>query len=47
VTLGHRTLNGRVEIVSDIPAGVEIVDGPTAVLEVGRRATIMGRESGT
>ena len=47
VTLGHRTLDGRVEVVSGVPEGVEIVNGPTAGLKVGRRATIMGRESGT
>jgi HlyD family secretion protein len=41
VTLGHRTLDGRIEIVSGVPEGVEIIDGPTAGLEVGRRATIV------
>lgn len=42
VTLGHRTLDGRVEIVSGVPDGAQIVDVPIAGLEVGRRATIAG-----
>lgn len=45
VTLGHRTLDGRVEIVSGVPEGAEIVDGPTTGFRVGRRATIANRET--
>jgi HlyD family secretion protein len=45
VTLGHRTLDGRVEIVSGVPEGAEIVDGPATGLRVGRRATIANRET--
>jgi HlyD family secretion protein len=41
VALGHRTLDGRVEITSGMPEGSEIVDGPTVGLEVGQRATIV------
>lgn len=44
VALGHRTLDGRVEIIDGVPEGVEIVNGPIAGLKVGRRATIVGRE---
>jgi HlyD family secretion protein len=40
VTLGHRTLDGRVEIVSGVPEGAELVDGPSKGLRAGRRATI-------
>jgi HlyD family secretion protein len=45
VTLGHRTLDGRVEIVSGVPEGAEIIDGPTTGFSVGRRATIANRET--
>jgi HlyD family secretion protein len=44
VALGHRTLDGRVEIVSGVPEGAEIVDGPASGLEVGRKATILASE---
>jgi HlyD family secretion protein len=46
VTLGHRTLDGQVEIVSGVPEGAEIVNGPIAGLKVGWKATIVGRERG-
>ncbi|MFZ1413904.1 MAG: hypothetical protein WAS73_04900 [Defluviicoccus sp.] len=46
VNLGHRTLDGRVEIASGVPAGVEIVNGPVAGLKIGRRATIVASEKG-
>jgi HlyD family secretion protein len=46
VTLGHRTLDGQVEIVSGVPEGAEIVDGPVTGLKAGWKATIVGRESG-
>lgn len=45
VTLGHRTLDGRVEIAGGVPEGAEIVDGPTTGFRVGRRATIANRET--
>jgi HlyD family secretion protein len=41
VTLGQRTLDGRVEIVSGVPEGAELVDGSVAGLEVGRKASIV------
>jgi HlyD family secretion protein len=44
VGLGHRTLDGRVEIVSGVPEGAEIADGPIAGLKVGRKATIVASE---
>jgi hypothetical protein len=44
--LGHRTLDGQVEIVSGVPEGAEIVDGPITGLKVGWKATIVGRERG-
>jgi HlyD family secretion protein len=40
VTLGHRTLDGRVEIVGGVPEGVELVTGPTAGLAIGRQVVI-------
>jgi HlyD family secretion protein len=45
VTLGHRTLDGRVQIVSGAPDGAELVEGPTTGFRVGRRATIANRET--
>ena len=44
VALGHRTLDGRVEIAGGVPEGAEIVDGPIAGLKVGRKATIVASE---
>jgi HlyD family secretion protein len=41
VTLGQRTLDGRVEIKSGVPEGAALVDGPVAGLQVGRKATIV------
>ncbi len=40
VSLGHRTLDGRVEILGALPEGAEIVDGPIARLKIGRKASI-------
>jgi HlyD family secretion protein len=40
VTLGQRTIDGRVEIVSGLPEGGELVTSPTSGLKVGRRVTI-------
>jgi HlyD family secretion protein len=40
VTLGQRTLDGRVEIVRGVPEGAELVTGPTSGLAVGRRVVI-------
>jgi HlyD family secretion protein len=45
VTLGRRTLDGRVEIVSGVPEGTEIVNGPIAGLEVGRKASIVASKA--
>jgi HlyD family secretion protein len=44
VTLGQRTLDGRVEIVSGLPEGAEIVNGPTAEFRVGRKVTVAAGE---
>ncbi|MFP4538501.1 MAG: efflux RND transporter periplasmic adaptor subunit [Dichotomicrobium sp.] len=45
VTIGHRTLDGRVEIVGGVPKGAEIVEGPTTGLQEGRRAIVVaGKE---
>lgn len=41
VTLGHRTLDGRVEITGGMPDGAEIVDDAAAGLKIGRRAVIV------
>jgi HlyD family secretion protein len=46
VALGHRTLDGRVQIVSGLPEGAEIIHGPIAGLAVGRKAVIVAGESG-
>jgi len=44
VVLGHRTLDGRVEIAGGVPDGAEIVNGPVTGLEVGRSVTIVASE---
>jgi HlyD family secretion protein len=41
VTLGQRTLDGRVEIVSGVRRRGELIDGSVAGLEVGRKPTIV------
>jgi HlyD family secretion protein len=40
VTLGQRTLAGRVEIVGGVPEGAELVSGPATGLAIGRRVVI-------
>lgn len=40
ISLGQRTLDGRVEILGGLPEGAEVVDGLIAGLKIGRRATI-------
>jgi HlyD family secretion protein len=40
VTLGHRTLDGRVEIVGGVPEGAELVTGPVTGLAIGRSVVI-------
>ncbi|MEP0337174.1 MAG: efflux RND transporter periplasmic adaptor subunit [Alphaproteobacteria bacterium] len=40
VALGHRTLDGRVEIVGDLPPGAQLVEGPAAGFKEGRKAKI-------
>jgi HlyD family secretion protein len=44
VTLGQRTIDGRMEIVSGIPEGAEVVVSPLSGLNVGRKATIKTAE---
>ncbi len=44
VTLGQRTIDGRVEIVSGVPNEAELVTSPTTGLTVGRRVVIAKRE---
>ena len=45
VALGQRTLDGRVEIVTALPSGVEIVNGPTTGFRIERRAKIAVSEA--
>lgn len=40
ISLGQRTLDGRIEILGGLPEGAEVVDGPTAGLKIGRKAII-------
>jgi HlyD family secretion protein len=40
VNLGQRTLDGRVEIVSGVPEGAELVSGPATGLATGRQVVI-------
>jgi HlyD family secretion protein len=44
VELGQRTLDGRAEIVSGVPAGAVIVNGPAAGFRIGRKVTIAAGE---
>jgi HlyD family secretion protein len=44
VSLGQRTLDGRVEIVSGVPEGAELVNGPTTGFRLGRKVTIAASE---
>jgi HlyD family secretion protein len=44
VTLGQRTLDGRVEIAGGVPEGAELVTGPTSGLAVGRRVVIASND---
>jgi HlyD family secretion protein len=44
VTLGQRTIDGRVEITGGVPEGAELVTGPTTGLAIGRRAVIASSE---
>jgi HlyD family secretion protein len=43
VTIGQRTLDGRIEIAGGLPEGVEVVDGPVAGLKTGRAAKIVSK----
>jgi HlyD family secretion protein len=47
VSLGQRTIDGRVEITGGVPEGAEIVNGPLTGLKVGRRATIVTATGGS
>jgi HlyD family secretion protein len=38
VTIGQRTLDGRLEIVSGVPEGADVVEGPIQGLRIGRKA---------
>jgi HlyD family secretion protein len=40
VSLGQRTMDGRVEILGGVPEGAEIVEGPVTGLKIGRPASI-------
>ena len=44
VTLGQRTIDGRVEIVSGVPEGAQLVTAPTTGLAIGRRVVIAPNE---
>jgi HlyD family secretion protein len=43
VSIGQRTLDGRIEIVGGLPEGAEVVDGPVAGLKAGRAAKIISK----
>lgn len=45
VSLGQRTIDGRVEIVSGLPEGAELVISPTTGLSAGRRVVIASNVS--
>lgn len=47
VSLGQRTIDGRVEITGGVPEGAEIVVGPSTGLKIGRRATIVAAKGGS
>jgi HlyD family secretion protein len=47
VTVGQRTLDGRIEIVGGVPEGAELVDGPVAGLKTGRAAKIVSKDEKT
>jgi HlyD family secretion protein len=47
VTIGQRTLDGRIEIVGGVPEGAEVVDGPVAGLKAGRAAKIVSKDEKT
>lgn len=40
VTLGQRTIDGRVEVVSGVPEGAQLVTAPTTGLAIGHRVVI-------
>jgi HlyD family secretion protein len=44
VTLGQRTIDGRIEIVSGVPEGAQLVTSPTTGLAIGRRVVITPNE---
>ncbi len=44
VTLGQRTIDGRVEIASGVPEGAQLVTSPTTGLTIGRRVVIAQNE---
>jgi HlyD family secretion protein len=41
LSLGQRTIDGRVEIMGGVPDGAEIVDGPVTGLRVGQTAAVI------
>jgi HlyD family secretion protein len=41
VTLGQRTIDGRIEIVGGVPEGADLVTGPQSGLKVGKRVKIV------
>jgi HlyD family secretion protein len=47
VSLGQRTIDGRVEITGGVPEGAEVVIGPSTGLKIGRRATIVAAKGGS
>lgn len=47
VTIGSRTLDGRIEIVGGVPDGVEVADEPAQTMKAGSRAKIISREEKT
>jgi HlyD family secretion protein len=47
VTIGSRTLDGRIEIVGGVPDGAEVADEPAQTMKTGSRAKIISREEKT
>ena len=47
VTIGGRTLDGRIEIVGGVPDGAEVVDEPAQTMKAGSRAKIISLKEKT
>ena len=47
VTIGSRTLDGRIEIVGGVPDGAEVADEPAQTMKAGSRAKIVSPSENT